>query len=443
MPRLLRPFLLLVPLVLMGAGDDPITVVLLRLAVVLAAAKLGGELAVRVGQPAVLGELLAGVALGNADLVGLTGLEAIASDTAVDVLARLGVLVLLFEVGIEHTVRQMLRVGWTALRVAVVGVVVPFGLGWAAGAVLLPGASLYVHAFLGATLCATSVGITARVLQDLGAAKSAAARVILGAAVIDDVLGLIVLAVVTGVIAALAAGTSMGTAAVLTIVGKATVFLVGSLSIGLWVAPRLFRAASLLRTRGAQLATGLVFCFLLAWLAGAVGLAPIVGAFAAGLILEELHFRDFTERGEHGLEELVKPIAGFLSPVFFVLMGMRTDLAAFADSGVLGLAAALTIVAILGKLACSLVVPGTIDRLTVGIGMVPRGEVGLIFANIGLSLTVAGQPVIAPATYSALVAMVIVTTMITPPALKWSLARRRPAPAPEAPPSRPPPPPGP
>ena len=443
MPRLLRPFLLVVPLVLMGAGSDPVTVVLLRLAVVLAAAKLGGELAERVGQPAVLGELLAGVALGNADLLGLTGVEAIASDTAVDLLARLGVLVLLFEVGIEHTVRQMLQVGRTALLVAIVGVAVPFGLGWTAGAVLLPGHSPYVHAFLGATLCATSVGITARVLQDLGAAKSAAARVILGAAVIDDVLGLIVLAVVTGVIAAVAAGTSMGAAAVLAIVAKATVFLVGSLSIGLWVAPRLFRAASFLRTRGAQLATGLVFCFFLAWLSGAVGLAPIVGAFAAGLILEELHFRDFTERGEHGLEELVKPIAGFLSPVFFVLMGMRTDLAAFAESGVLGLAAVLTIVAVLGKQACSLVVPGGIDRLTVGIGMVPRGEVGLIFANIGLSLTVAGEPVIAAATYSAVVVMVIVTTMITPPALKWSLARLRPAPPREVPPSRPPRPPGP
>ena len=440
MPRLLRPFLLVVPLVLMGAGSDPVTVVLLRLAVVLAAAKLGGELAERVGQPAVLGELLAGVALGNADLLGLTGVEGIAADPAVDMLARLGVLVLLFEVGIEHTVRQMLQVGRTALLVAIVGVAVPFGLGWLAGAVLLPGHSPYVHAFLGATLCATSVGITARVLQDLGAAKSAVARVILGAAVIDDVLGLIVLAVVTGVIAAVAAGTSMGAAAVLAIVAKATVFLVGSLSIGLWVAPRLFRAASLLRTRGAQLATGLVFCFLLAWLSGAVGLAPIVGAFAAGLILEELHFRDFTERGEHGLEELVKPIAGFLSPVFFVLMGMRTDLAAFAQGGVVGLAAVLTIVAVLGKQACSLVVPGSIDRLTVGIGMVPRGEVGLIFANVGLSLTVAGEPVIGAATYSAVVVMVIVTTMITPPALKWSLARRRPAPAPEAPPSRPPPP---
>jgi Kef-type K+ transport system membrane component KefB len=201
--------------------------------------------------------------------------------------------------------------------------------------------------------------------------------------------------------------------------------LVGSLALGVWLSPKLFHLASHLRSRGVLLATGLSFCFLLSWLAGLVGLAPIVGAFAAGLILEDLHYKDFVDRGEHTLEELVHPIAGFLVPVFFVLMGMRTDLRAFADPSVLVLAGVLIIAAVLGKQACSLGVSGRFDRLSVGIGMVPRGEVGLIFANVGLSLTLAGKPVIDGALYSAIVVMVIVTTLLTPPALKWSLLRSR------------------
>ena len=161
------------------------------------------------------------------------------------------------------------------------------------------------------------------------------------------------------------------------------------------------------------------------WLSGRIGLAPIVGAFAAGLILEDVHYTGFIERGEHGLEALIHPISSFLVPVFFVVMGMRTDLRSFTQSGVLGLAAALTLVAILGKQACSLGVLGKgVDRLSVGLGMIPRGEVGLIFVNIGLTLSVRGEPVISHATFSAVVVMVIVTTMVTPPVLKWSLGRR-------------------
>jgi Kef-type K+ transport system membrane component KefB len=173
------------------------------------------------------------------------------------------------------------------------------------------------------------------------------------------------------------------------------------------------------------LALGLAFCFLLSWLSSVIGLAPIVGAFAAGLILEEAHYRDFVSRGEHGLEELVRPISSFLVPVFFVLMGMRTDLRAFAGAGVLALAAALTVVAIIGKQVCAGgVLEKGVDRLSVGIGMIPRGEVGLIFANIGLALTVGGHPVVSKESFSAVVVMVIVTTMATPPLLKWSLGRR-------------------
>lgn len=404
--------------------EDPIGGVALALAIILVAAKIGGEVATRLKQPAVLGELLAGVALGNLDLLGFGALEGLQADPAVNMLAGLGVLLLLFEVGLESTVRDMLRVGISSLLVAVVGVAAPFALGFAAGRLLLPEAGGYVHAFLGATLCATSVGITARVLQDLQRSQTGEARVILGAAVIDDVLGLVILAVVGGAVTAAELGQEVSLGAVGGIVGKATIFLVGSLLIGVWASPRLFRAGARFRTRGVLLALGLSGCLFLAWLAGAIGLAPIVGAFAAGLILEQVHYRDFVDRGEHGLEELVHPIAGFLVPVFFVVMGMKTDLRSFGDLGVLGLAAALTVAAIVGKQACSLgVVGGGIDRVTVGIGMVPRGEVGLIFANIGLSLTLDGRPLIDGATYSAIVIVVIVTTLATPPALRWSLRR--------------------
>ena len=408
----------------MSAHADPFAIVLLHLAIVVIAAKLGGELAVRLRQPPVLGELFAGVLMGNATLVHIDWFAGIATDPGVDLLARLGVIILLFQVGLESTVKQMLRVGVAATLVAVVGVVTPFALGWAAGAVLVPELGPYVHAFLGATLSATSVGITARVLKDLGAAQRDEARIILGAAVIDDVLGLIVLAVVGGVIAAADQGTSLSIGAIALILGKATAFLVGSLALGVVLAPHLFNLASRLRAHGVLLAVGLVICFLFSWLASAIGLAAIVGAFAAGLILDDVHYRDFAHRGEQGLEHLLEPIASLLVPFFFVQMGMRTDLASFADLEVLGIAAALTFAAIIGKQACALAVWGRpLDKLSIGIGMIPRGEVGLIFASIGSTLTLGGQPIITPALYSAVVVMVIVTTLVTPPALKWSLNR--------------------
>lgn len=405
---------------------DPVATVALWLVIILLVAKFGGELATRIGQPAVLGELLAGVVLGNLALAGVSGVESIKNDPFIDIFARLGVLILLFEVGLESTVSQMLKVGLSSLLVALLGVLAPFALGWGVGAWLLPEQGPYVHAFLGATLTATSVGITARVLKDLGRSQSSEARVILGAAVIDDVLGLVILAVVTGVIAAADRGGSLAGTEVAVILGKAAGFLVGSLVLGVLFSRRLFSLASRLKARGVLLAIGLAFCFLLSWLANLIGLAPIVGAFAAGLILEDVHYRDFVSRGEHGLEELIHPISSFLVPIFFVLMGMRTDLRSFAESGVIGLAAALTFVAIIGKQACSLGVLGKgIDRISVGIGMIPRGEVGLIFANIGLALSVGGQRVVDQATFSAIVVMVIITTMATPPALKWSFGRLR------------------
>jgi Kef-type K+ transport system membrane component KefB len=407
-----------------GGADQPTAAILLALTVILAAAKIGGDLATRARQPAVLGELIAGVLLGNLGLLGIPWFEPFKTNATLAALAQLGVIILLFEVGLESTVRDMLKVGPTALLVAVLGVVTPFLLGWGVGSLMLPGRSVYVHVFLGATLTATSVGITARVLGDLGKSQSPEARVILGAAVIDDVLGLVILAVVSGVIQASNTGVGVSYGNVGLIVGKAMLFLFGAIALGLVISPRLFGLASRLLGRGVLLATALAFCFGLSYLASTIGLAAIVGAYAAGLILENVHYRDFTERGEHRLEDLLHPIGVFLVPVFFVLMGMRVDLSSFGRVDILGFAGLLTLAAVLGKQACALGVPGdTLDRLSIGIGMIPRGEVGLIFANIGLGLMARGEPVVDQAIYSGVVIMVIVTTMATPPALRWSLAR--------------------
>ena len=405
---------------------DPIAALLLSLAIMLVAAKIGGHFAVRMGQPSVLGELLAGVVLGNLTLVGISGLEHLWTDEAITLLAGFGVIILLFQVGLESTVAQMLKVGPSSVLVATLGVVGPFMLGWGVGAWLLPEESIYAHLFLGATLTATSVGITARVLKDLGRSQTGEARIILGAAVIDDVQGLVILAVVTGIVAAANQGAAFSYGAIALVVIKAGGFLFGSLLLGIYFSPRLFSLASRLEASGVLLAAGLSFCFFAAWSAAAIGLAPIVGAFAAGLVLEDMHYRDFTGRGEHGLEQQIEPIAAFLVPIFFVTMGIRTELRSFAEPGVLGLAVILTIAAIIGKQMCAFGVVGKgFDRLSIGIGMIPRGEVGLIFANIGLTLVVDGQAVVDRSVFSAVVVMVIVTALITPPALKWSFERSR------------------
>lgn len=410
-----------------GTGHgDPAAPVVLALAVILVAAKFGGDLATRFKQPAVLGELMVGVLLGNVSLLGLQVFEPIATNTFLDMFSRVGVIILLFEVGLESTVAQMMKVGWSALLVATVGVITPFALGYFTTRALLPEHSIYVAIFVGATLTATSVGITARVLKDLEKSQTPEARIVLGAAVIDDVMGLVILAVVIGLIGAADRGTEMKVSEVVITLLKALGFLVGSLVLGVWLSPRMFKVASHLKATAVLLAFGLGFCFALAWLADFIGLAPIVGAFAAGLILEDVHYKDLKDKEDHTLEELVKPISYFLVPVFFVLMGMRTDLKSFAAPGVATLATALVVIAIVGKLVAGFGALGKgLDRLSIGVGMIPRGEVGLIFASIGMQLTVKGEKVVDQQIFSAVVVMVIVTTMITPPVLKWTLNRKK------------------
>ena len=402
----------------------PVVPVLLGLVIVLIAAKLGGELFERIGQPAVLGELIFGMALGNLVLLGYGGLDFLRTAEGLEILAQLGVILLLFQVGLESNVNEMLSVGWSSLLVAVLGVVVPFLLGWGVSAWMLPEEETLAHVFIGATLCATSVGITARVLADLGKLSARESKIILGAAVIDDVLGLVILSVVVGTISATNTGGSLEVLDALAIIGKALLFLVGAILVGGWLSRHVFRLAGFFRIQCMLLALSLGACFLLAYLADRIGLATIVGAFAAGLILDGVRFQDLGERTKHSIEDLIRPIAGFLVPIFFVLMGARVDLASFAQVEVLRFAALLCVAAILGKMICiGGVLEPRLDRLSVAVGMVPRGEVGLIFAGIGAQLLLHGERVIAPPVFAAVVVMVIVTTLITPPALKVTLAR--------------------
>ncbi|UCG60903.1 MAG: cation:proton antiporter [Candidatus Zixiibacteriota bacterium] len=410
-----------------SAGDHggPVLGILLDLIVILLAAKLGGDLFERVHQPAVLGELVMGMVIGNLHLLGLDVFEPFKHDITLEILAELGVIILLFEVGLESSVKEMMSVGLPSFMVAVFGVVAPFFLGWGVGSVFLPEESIYVHIFIGATLTATSVGITARVLKDIGKLQTKEARIILGAAVIDDILGLVILAVVAGIISAVATGAGgISSLGVLWIITKAILFVVGAIVIGSLVVPHYFNFAIRLKVRGVFLSFCLLVCFFLAFLAGKIGLAPIVGAFAAGLILDRVHFTKFRERGEHSIEELISPIGTFLVPIFFVRMGMLVDLTTFTHVDILGFAAAMTFVAILGKQACSLAIfDRRTNRFAIGLGMIPRGEVGLIFVGIGARLVLDGHPVISTGTYSAVVIMVIVTTLVTPPFLKWSMLR--------------------
>jgi Kef-type K+ transport system membrane component KefB len=371
---------------------------LLGLVLVWLVAKLAAEGMERIGQTAVLGELLAGVLLGP----GVLGL--VHESEALHALAELGVLILLFEVGLESDLDELLKAGLQAALVAVVGVVLPFVAGYAL--MHWSGYPPLVAVFVGATLTATSVGITARVLADLGRLQDAAANVVLGAAVVDDILGLIILAVVTGV--AQTGLVSLGGVALLS--GKAVVFLVVALFLGLKLAPALVRWIGRLRARGTLVVYAVVFAVALAALADLIGLATIIGAFAAGLILAT------TERRAH-IEERIKPVADLLVPVFFVTVGMKVEpamLNPFAPNAQLGIAMLLTAVAVASKLAAGLAVyQRGVRRWPVGVGMVPRGEVGLIFAGTGLAVGV-----VATDLYSALVVAVMLTTFVAPPWLK-------------------------
>jgi Kef-type K+ transport system membrane component KefB len=380
----------------------------LSIAIVLAAARTGGLIAEKLRQPRVIGELAAGLILGNLALAGLSGLDYLKTGAPLDFASRVAVIILLFHASVESTVGEMKKLGAAALLIALCGVAGSFVAALAVARWLLPASTLFAQAFVAASLSATSVGVTARARRDLGFGRSGTAHLILAAAGVDDVIGLLVLAVMAA------------TGSIPVVLLKAGVFLVGGLAAGMFVSPRLLSLAS--RSMATVLlAAALAFCFAMAWLASLFGLAPIVGAFAAGLAIEEWHYQDFIDRRERTLDDLITPIASWLVPVFFVVIGIRTDLSGVARPGVIALAAALTAAAIAGKQLCALGVTGghrAVDRVIVGLGMMPRGEVTLVFANLGVTMALIDAD-----TFLALVITVIATTMITPAALKWRLAR--------------------
>jgi Kef-type K+ transport system membrane component KefB len=453
-----------------ASHDDPFAFVVLGLAFVITVATVGHWLAGRLRQPPVLGELVLGVVVGNigywanmplavvlmhltearevfrevwrsgdavADVAarvlgtqslenggvgermlaitaGAEGLPLVYAGFALSLFSMLGVLLLTFMVGLQSSVREMRSVGWQASRVAVVGILTPFALGFGLSAVLLPSAGAPSHLFVAATLCATSVGITARVFRDLDQLHTPEASVILGAAVIDDVLGLVLLAMVAGI----AATGHIDGLEVGRILLLSCLFLSGVFVFGERIA---FAAAHLFENMDHQqgkLLFPLALAMALAWLADAMQLASIVGAFAAGLIISDRYFHTASQRWS--IEDLIAPLESIFAPVFFVLMGMQVNLAVFADPSTLLLAAAFTVVAVIGKLAAGAAAGPAVDRLSVGIGMVPRGEVGLIFASIGRAMGVVGDTV-----FSAIVIMVILTTFGAPLGLRWSTARGR------------------
>ena len=406
---------------------------LFELSLVLGAAKIGGLAAKKMRQPVVLGELMVGIILGNMAYLGIEFFEGIRHDPSLAILAELGVILLMFEVGVESTVGDLMKVGLNAATVALLGVIAPFILGFATIRLLFPEFSLWVGIFLGATLCATSVGISARVLKDMGKVQTPEGRTILGAAVVDDVLGLVILAVVAALIGSEgssqpAGGPGIG-GQVAAIVLKAFGFLIVGTFLGVLFSKGLYRWAARLQVRGMLLTLSLVMCFAFAYLAHAFGLAPIVGAFAAGLILEPEHSRIFVEQEKQSLEHLLLPLSTLFVPLFFFHMGMQVDLGALISSQALLIGLALSVVAVAGKMACAggiVSEPETLDRWTVALGMVPRGEVGLIFAGMGVGLKVGGVSLLDPTLYAAVILMVFITTAITPPLLANRLGHQLP-----------------
>ncbi len=417
---------------------------LVWIAVLLLLAKVA-SLVERVGQPSVLGELVIGVLLGNMTLFGISLFEAAEHDPLLRFLAELGVIILLFQIGLESNIQKMAKVGVPAFLVAVVGVVCPFFLGtFIVGPYLLPGLDTNAYLFLGAALTATSVGITARVFKDLGKLQIPEAQIGHGAAVNEDGIGRVILAGGT-------AGASPGTvsAAVIALISaKAVGFLLGSIVIGRLIAPWLGRAFSMIHTGvGMKFTLAIAFGLILAAAAQAIGLAPIVGAFAAGLVLDPVHFRYFKDHhivedvraalegvdpsvrqkvqaaiephAERHVDYLVEPLGHFLVPLFFVMTGMAVNLSTLFDPSIILVSLAITAVAFVGKIVAGLAA-GKVRKSLVGWGMVPRGEVGLIFATIGKGLGVVTDEL-----YSVIVIVVILTTLLTPPILAFQLRRMR------------------
>lgn len=383
----------------------PVAEILLSLIIILVSAKVLGDLAERIGQPGVLGELMAGVIIGQS-MLGL-----IHREHTLEFLAEIGVILLLFEIGLETEIKELVKVGIDSLLVAVAGIALPFAFGY--GAMRAFGGDSTVSIFVGATLTATSIGITAKVLSDLGRLDDLESKIIIGAAVIDDVLGLVILSLVT----VLAETGSVSIKVVGIGLIKAVGFLVAAIVIGNILAPQLIRFVDRMRGRGVLFIVAFVFALVLSYLADKAGSALIIGAFAAGTVLAGTHRKEV-------IEDRLKPLVDVFTPVFFVMVGVSVNLSVLnpfnpENRRILLIVLVLTAVAVIGKLASGYFTTRKgINRLAIGLGMLPRGEVGLIFAQLGKSTGLFSDEI-----FSALVSVIVITTFLAPPLL--SLVFRR------------------
>ena len=413
---LLLAAMLLPGLALANGVSETFTQTSLLLILMITLADVCGFIFERLGMAEILGEIYAGIMLGNLALLGIDfDLSYLLRSSEFMVYSsELALVLLLFLVGLESDMRGLLRVGRNAVAVAVTGVVLPVLLGLAAGAVL--GYGMGVEGwFVGAMLAATSVGITAKLLGDNGLVNTNSARVILGAAVIDDVVGILLLAVLASVVVS----GEVSALELLWIVAKALLFFAGALLVGQKFMPGVIHIISL--NKHSSVWTGFALCLALAFaqLAHFAGLAPLIGAFMAGLILDDVDFKVGDALQKHRLEELVKPISDIMITIFFVGIGAQVQLQALLEPQVLLIIIVLTVVAIVSKGAAGYMVRGKdFDRPGIGFGMIPRGEVGLVFAAFAFSHNVFSADL-----YSALVLVVLLTTLVGPLLLKPRLAR--------------------
>lgn len=467
-----KPLILLMlfpSITLAGGGDvDPVASVILWVTLIFLFGVIGRNIAMRLKLPAVFGELLIGVIIGNLcyffgmqlatvlregssifsimseilqgvpisaavkntihdphyakpliiALGGTQGNELLKVSYVVDVFSRYGVIFLLFMVGVESSVVELKRTGRESFQVALLGVLAPMILGFIVTTILMPELSFQADLFIAATLCATSVGITARVLDEMKVLNTREARTILGAAMMDDILGLIILAIVSSLV----------------IKGAIDVMAVGEIIISailfflcaLWIGPKILKKAAVFfcffEPWEEKLFVSFVFLMVLSWVATIAGLASIIGAFAAGIIIHDGYFRhkDIDPRNALSIRELLSPLEAILAPLFFTLIGIQVKLETFFNWHVLILASALIVAAIIGKLISGLGASPKDDRLLIGIGMLPRGEVGLVFASIGRTIGVISDEL-----FSAVILMVIITTFIAPPWLKARYSKDR------------------
>jgi Kef-type K+ transport system membrane component KefB len=412
-------------------------IVFAMFALVLIAGKLGNFVE-KFGQPAVIGELLAGVTLSALGYFGWSFIDEIASNEIISFLAQFGALLLLFSIGLESNIKEMKKVGVRALMVALIGVIIPFVLGaFVLGPVFFGDESSNARLFLGASLVATSVGITASVFRSLKLSKTRAAQTVLGAAVIDDVLGLIVLAIVS----ALVSGGDLTAGLVAELALKSFGFLGGALLLGTIIAKPISKFFSSIHTGiGMKLTLAIGFALVFGYLAELFGLEPIIGAFAAGLLLDQVHFASFSDPeiiedikhletdAIHGktmaqlikkhrhahVEDLINSIGLIFIPVFFVYTGLQIDFGSLLQPRLYLIAGIISIFAILGKFVAGLAAEGSrTEKMFVGVSMVPRGEVGLIFAATGSALGVLSSEL-----FSTIVLVVIITTFVSPALIK-------------------------